>query len=83
MRYSLPLLLCGVLAIGLQGCDQNAGKLRGIRGAGGGGGHGLRKECSTELSQYCADAGRGHARRQCLQNHRARVPDVPWEPAKG
>jgi len=73
MRHSIPLLLCGVLALGLQACDQN-GKVHGMRGAGGGGGgHGLRKECRAELQQYCADAGKGRARRQCLEGHRAQL----------
>lgn len=72
MRLSIPLLLCGILALGLQGCDQK-GNFKGLRGDRGGGGHGLRKECRADLQQYCADAEKGRARRLCLENHRAQL----------
>jgi hypothetical protein len=71
MRHSLPLLLCGVLALGLQGCDQK-GSFKGLRGDRGGG-HGLRKECRADLEKYCADSQKGRARRQCLQSHRSEI----------
>lgn len=36
---------------------------------GRGRGRGLRRACSSEIQQYCANEERGRARRECLQSH--------------
>ncbi|MBV9993511.1 MAG: hypothetical protein JOZ72_19720 [Alphaproteobacteria bacterium] len=39
-------------------------------------GHGLRRECRSELEQYCAASQRGRERVECLQNHRDKLSDA-------
>ena len=88
MKTPVLILLASVLAIGVSGCDRHGG-FRGFGGdhkaerndddrANGlraGGGHGLRRECRSELEQYCASSQRGRERRQCLEDHRDKLSE--------